>query len=140
MRDRSQQDAFTALVAAHRPVLLGAALLMYGTPQRAEDVVSAALATLYGSWPTVADPEREALKGVLLAQPQQLRTSARTGARFELVDGAGAQTLPPGVVGDLARLPDRARRVALWLSSRHAASFGKELDFCPLYPRRHTRL
>jgi DNA-directed RNA polymerase specialized sigma24 family protein len=112
MRDRSQQDAFTAFVAAHRPVLLGAAFLMYGTPERAEDVVSATLATLYGSWRTVADPGREALKGVLLAQPQQLRSSARSGERFELVDG-GAGTLATGVVRDLARLSDQARRVVV---------------------------
>ena len=112
MRDRSQQDAFTAFVAAHRPVLLGAALLMYGSPERAEDVVSATLATLYGTWRTAADPGREALQRVLLAQPHQLRPSARSGERFELVDGGG-RTLATGVVGDLARLSDQARRVVV---------------------------
>ncbi|MDQ1483143.1 MAG: hypothetical protein QOF35_1219, partial [Actinomycetota bacterium] len=51
MLNRPHDAAFAQFVADRRPLLLTVAFLMFGELNRAEDVIQAALARLYGAWP-----------------------------------------------------------------------------------------
>lgn len=114
MPNRSRDVAFAAFVADQRGPLLGVAYLMHGSRSRAYDVVSVLLAELYGSWSRTVDPRRAALRGVLTVRPDRRLPVWRGVERIELVDGSpNRPVLPTGVVADLARLGDDARRVVI---------------------------
>jgi len=111
---RTARDAqFQAKVCRHRGVLSGAAVLMFGRRQRAEEVVEATLAQLYRDWPVAPDPRSSALAAVLTASPDKLVLPWQRRDRVELVDDSGSSPIPAGILADLAALPDQHRVVII---------------------------
>lgn len=114
MFDRSRDTAFTAFVARDRKILLGATFLMFGSLSRADDVVSATLARLYGEWPGLRGARRSALAQVLSGLPVSGDVSGRPRVRFELVDVALHESPRlVGVLADLAELDPQTRRAVI---------------------------
>lgn len=111
---RTARDAqFQAKVCRHRGVLSGAAVLMFGQSQRAEEVVEATLAQLYRDWPVAPDPRSSALAAVLTASPDKLVLPWQRRDRVELVDDSGSSPIPAGIRADLSALPDQHRAVII---------------------------
>lgn len=149
MSRQSHDAAFARLVSSSRPLLLGAAQLMFGRPDRAEDVVQLVLAGLYRDWPKGVDARDVALHRVLRANPGQLRAPRRRGeAHFELLDASAAHPLlAAGVIADLADLGDQSRRVLIlerwvgWPRPRIAGLLGlPEAEVTTLSDEASTRL
>lgn len=107
--------AFTQFVRDRRPMLVGAAYLMFAQVGRAEDVVQACLAELYRSWPDAgADLQRLALRDILTSEPGRLVLPWQRVARVELLDKeADLTSKPVGIVAELADLSNEARRVII---------------------------
>lgn len=104
-------DEFVRFADEQRPHLLGAALLMFGTAARAEDVVEATLAQLYRSWPQ-PDPQRRVLRQLLYSQPDRLVLPWRSNERVELLD-EHRDSPSDGILTELASLDDDVRRVVI---------------------------
>ncbi|HYP43597.1 MAG TPA: hypothetical protein VEQ66_00175 [Propionibacteriaceae bacterium] len=111
MTNRLDDAAFAQFASDQRESLLGAAYLMYARLGRAEDVVEAALASLYRTWPG-AEPGQRVLSAILLCHPGRLVQPWRHVDQFELVDVTD-EPPPAGVVADLASLDDDTRRVVI---------------------------
>lgn len=112
MAGRSREAAFSEFVRADRGLLLGAAYLMHGDRERAEEIVQAVLAEHYRS-PAAVDPRAAALRGVLQAKPGLVALPWQRGGRFELLDDTARPALPTGIVADLAEVDQSARRVLI---------------------------
>ncbi len=117
VRSSSDEDAFSAFVAARGPSLLRTAYLLTGNTSDAEDLLQGVLAKTYARWSRVGRPDAvEAYVRVALA-----RTAAnswrRRGREF-LVGEAPEQAAPTAASrsedemwGKLAQLPPRQRAV-----------------------------
>jgi hypothetical protein len=112
MPQTARDTAFATYATDQRQRLLGVAFLVVGDPQRAEEIVQAALAQLYQVWAGLADPAAAALSRVVDARPGQLIIRPwQRGERFELIDGSSLFSMPAGIVADLSALTLQQRQV-----------------------------
>lgn len=110
MGDGSRDSGFAQLVTAQRERLLGAAYLVSGDREAAEDLVALTLAQVYARWPGEEDAGRAALRRVLHAAPGRVDLPWRS-ARVVLRDVAGRGPQPDaGLLADLSTLDREQRR------------------------------
>lgn len=119
--DRVERDeAFTALVVAHRDRLLRAAYLICGDASRAEDVTQIALSKLYVAWPRV-EGSHESFARTIIARtavdesrrPWRREVSVADHDEFPDVDAAGNTAIRMTLRRALMTLPLRQRQVVV---------------------------